>query len=597
MTSPQTVVTSGGSDGRPADVAGPAGPRRRRGSRFRGRHSRAELILFGGLTVVLLALVAPPVIFLVTASLSRWEGFRTTGWTLDGYRELLGSGVTLELFVNTAIFAAGSSCVALVFGVLFAWLAVRTNVPFKGMIFATMFISFAIPGIVKVIGWILLLGPNAGWLNELAGGLGLDGGLLDVFSLPGMIMVEGLLWTPIIFLLMLVPFSTVDPSLEEAAQTTGATTWQVFRRITLPMALPSVLACLLLSLIRSLEAFEIPALLGLPGGVRVFTSEIYTRMTSGIFPNYGLASAYSIVLIVLVVGLLLAYTRMTSKTSKFNTVTGRGYKPALLDLGRARWPVGFLSLSLTFVLFLPILALAWASLLPFYQSPSVAALGSVSIDNYLVAVGNPTLSRATGNTLFISLTAALATSLVTLAAAWLLVRSRIPGRKSLDFLVMLPVALPSIVAGIAVLRTYINLPIGVYGTIWILVLGFIMRNLPYSMRYNHPGMLQLHAELEESAEVSGAGFLTRIRRIVVPLMLPALAASFLYVFLVSIRELPMSLLLSGAGREVVSVAIFDLYQNGQVTELAAFCVLVAAAVTVLAIGFLALARRYGITVK
>ena len=273
------------------------------------------------------------------------------------------------------LFSIGSAGIALVYGTLLAWLAERSNAPFRKLAYVSAYVSFAIPGIIKVVGWIMLLGPKAGFLNAPA--VAWTGQpFFNIFSMSGMILVESFLWIPIVFLLMSTPFRSMDPSLEEAATTAGSSGWQVFRRVTFPLAIPSVLAVLILTFIRSLEAFEIPALIGIPAGVEVLTTKIYLQIKGGLIPKYGEASAYSIILIALVGLGLIPYYRITSKTYKFTTISGKNFRPNRIELGKWRPFGGFLMLLLPLLQFLPIAAIAWSSFLPFAQVPSWKALST-----------------------------------------------------------------------------------------------------------------------------------------------------------------------------------------------------------------------------
>ena len=555
-----------------------------------------QFTLHGALVVVvglaLAWLVLPPLLFVVQTSLT---DVRSGAFTLQNFATIFATGSNAtSLLANSLIFSAGSSAIALVMGTLLAWLAERTNTPFRGVAYISAFVSFAIPGIVKVIGWILLLGPRAGlinvWLRDL---LGLEQPPFNIFSMGGMILVEGLLWTPIVFLLMVTPFRSMDPSLEESAATSGAGIWQTFRRVTLRLAMPSVLAVLLLTFVRSLEAFEIPALIGIPAGISVFTTEVYLQSKSGIMPRYGEACAYAVLLIVLVASALYPYYLATRESQKFATITGKGFRPHVLDLGRWRLLTGVVMLVLPSLVVLPLLVLFWASLLPYFQPPSAQAFASLTLNNYPAAFANTNVSNAVSNSLTVSVTSATGTVLLTVLAAWLVVRTRIRGRWVLDQLATLPLVFPGVVMGIAVLRTYLTVPIPIYGTIWILVVAFMGRYLPYGMRYCYSGVLGVHRELDESAQLSGASWWTTLRRIVVPLMMPAIFASWIYVFLITVRELSVALLLYSPGSQIISVTIWELWSNGQVTELSAFSLVVTLGVVTLAVLFHRMSERYG----
>jgi iron(III) transport system permease protein len=409
-----------------------------------------------------------------------------------------------------------------------------------------------------------------------------------------MVLVESFLWIPIVFLLMSTPFRAMDPSLEEAATTAGSSGWQVFRRVTFPLAVPSVLAVLILTVIRSLEAFEIPALIGIPAGVEVLTTKIYLQIKGGLIPKYGEASAYSIILIVLVALGLIPYYRITSKTYKFTTISGKNFRPNRVALGKWRWLGASLMLVLPLLQFLPIVAIAWSSFLPFAQVPSRKALELLTFNNYVVAFNDSGVIRSVMNSLTVSISSATVAVAITFFAAWLIVRASIKSRWILDQMAMLPLVFPGIVMGIAILKMYLLLPVPVYGTIWILVLAFIARYLPYGIRFSHSALLSLHKELEEGAMASGASWFQMVRHVVVPLIMPALLAGWIYIFLITFKELSIALLLYSPGSQVVAVTIWELWENGHVGELAAFSLIITVGTVLVGSLFLNIAQRYGL---
>ena len=548
------------------------------------------------MTGVLLAyLVLPPFFFILHTSLVVDRGLQSGSYTFQHFANIIESlGDVRELLTNSMIFSVGSAGTALIYGTALAWLAERSNAPFRTLAYVSAYISFAIPGIIKVVGWIMLLGPKAGILNSFA--MPLTGGqpIFNIFSMEGMILVEGFLWIPIVFLLMSTPFRSMDPALEEAATTAGSSGWQVFRRVTFPLALPSVLAVLILTFIRSLEAFEIPALIGIPAGVEVLTTKIYLQIRGGLLPKYGEASAYSTILIAMVAVGLIPYYRITSKTYKFTTISGKAYRPHRFDLGGWRWLGGCLMLLLPLLQVLPLAAITWSSLLPFAQAPSRKALSMMSLNNYRTAFADSSIVGSVFNSLTVSVTSATIAIALTFIAAWLIVRASIKSRWILDQMAMLPLVFPGIVMGIAILKMYLMIPLPVYGTIWILVLAFIARYLPYGIRFSHSALLSLHKELEEGALASGASWFQMIRHVVFPLILPALLAGWIYIFLITFRELSIALLLYSPGSQVVAVKIWELWDNGHVGELAAFSLVIAAGTVVVGSVFLKLAQRHGL---
>ena len=559
--------------------------------------SGPALWLFVPIALVAGYLVIPPLLFIIYASLTPSMTSQVHGLTLANYRNILGATSDFKALVwNSIVFSVGSAAWALLFGTVIAWLAERSNAPFRSLAYVSAFVSFAVPGLIKVFGWILLLGPKAGLLNVAFRDLTGVMPIFDIFSLKGMILVEGFLWTPVVFLLMATPFRSMDPSLEEAAVVAGSSDWQVFKRVTVRMAAPSVLAVLMLTFVRSLEAFEIPALIGIPAGVQVFTTQIYLQLTEGYLPEYGYASAYSVILIAVVALALIPYYRVTQHAHRFTTVTGKGFNPRRKDLGKWRWLGGVLLLLLPLLQLLPLTALFWSSLIPYLQPPSLKAFHEISLQHYTAAFNDPKIIGSIINSLIVSITSATVAVFVASIAAWLVTRTQLRARWTLDRLIMLPLVFPGIVMGVAILKMYLTLPVPIYGTIWILVAAYSARFLPYAMRFCHSGLLGIHRELEESATTSGASWGQAARNIIVPLMMPALFAGWIFIFLITIRELSVALLLYSPGSEVISVVIWEMWENGAVGTLSAYALGITAGTVLIASSFHKLTRHYSLDV-
>ncbi|MGH7928332.1 MAG: ABC transporter permease, partial [Candidatus Binatia bacterium] len=396
----------------------------------------------------------------------------------------------------------------------------RTDAPLRGLGYFTAFASFGTPFILYTIGWLLLLGragPINYWLNTL---FDHSGPVINVYSLFGMILIESLLWSPFVFLMLAAAFRSMDPSLEEASSVCGARAWQTMRRISLRLMLPAFFSVLLLIFIRSFESFEIPALVGLPGDIRVLTTSIYLDAQK-LPPRYGSAGAFAVLLMFVVAGTLYLYFRITREGDRFHTVTGKGYRPTVIRLGRWRYVAasGLVIYSIV-LLVLPFLIILWASFLPFYMQPSLEGLSKFTLNNYVTALNFPKITDSIQNSIVLGFASASFVMILTLLASWILVRTKIRGRWLLDFLTTLPLLFPGIVMGLAILRFYLFVPIPVYGTLWILLIAFATRYIPYGIRYTHSGLLQLHKELEEASYVSGASWLSSMRRIILPLITP-----------------------------------------------------------------------------
>ena len=524
-----------------------------------------------------------------------WQSFRTPQtaatpavWTLGNYIAAYGTAETFRLFLTSIRFALGASLFSFVVGTALAWMNERTNTPFKSVFFALSLIPLVIPSILFTVSWILLASPQIGIVNQLIQGwFGLEQPPFDIYSMGGMIWVDGLHYSPMAFLLMSAAFRAMDPSLEESATMSGANVWQVLWRVTLKLTWPAIFATILILFVRSIESFEVPALLGLPVGIEVFTSSIYTAVHR--YPSQvGLASAYGVALLVITTAGVYAVSRLSGKGSKYATMTGKGFRPRQIDLGAWRWltATAFI-VYFVLIVVLPFFVLLWSSFQRFYTVPSREALQNLTLDPYRFVFAYPDLASTVWNSVMLSFGTATLVMLVTSVICWIVVKTKLPGRWVLDNIASLPLVFPGIVLGLAIMIFYLNVDIGIYGTIWIMFIAYVTRFMPYGLRYNTASMLQIHRELEESAAMCGASWTTTFRRIVLPLLKPGLVAGWIYVMIVSIRELSTSILLYSPDTRVVSIVIWELWENGQYVELSALGVLF-----ILSLFFLVLLARW-----
>ncbi len=558
-------------------------------------HLSVEMWILTLVCVVTAYLVVPPLFSVIQTSLSTTTLTGTVGeFTLRHYREVLSDFRFAAPLANTFCFALGSALLATLLGGFIAWLVTRTDTPLQSVGYFTAFASFGTPFILYTIGWLLLLGrsgPVNVWLRAL---LDLGRPPFNVYSLPGMVLIEGFLWSPLVFLMLAASFRSMDPSLEEASVTCGAGAYQTMVRVSLKLMLPAIFSVILLVFIRAFESFEIPALVGLPGDVRVLTTSIFLdaqRMP----PRYGTAGAFSVILMLLVAAALYFYSRATREATRFHTITGRGYRPRLIPVGRWRYvTAGLLALYFFCLLVLPFMIILWASLLPYYSAPSIDALSRLTLRNYRAIGKFAQIFDAIRNSIVLGIGSATLVMLLTTLASWIMVRTRLRARWLLDLLTTLPLVFPGIVMGLAILRFYLIVPIPIYSTLWILLVAYVTRYVPYGIRYSHAGLLQLHRELEEAAYSSGASWLSCFCRITLPLLIPFFFGGWVFVFLLSAKELSMSILLASPRTPVVSVAIYDLWENAQVGELAAFGVVWTLILLTVAMSYYLFARRYGV---
>jgi iron(III) transport system permease protein len=531
-----------------------------------------------------------------------WQSFFTpqtadeaARFTLSNYSEAYGSSETWRLFGNSVLFAIGTSTFSFLVGTGLAWMNERTNTPFKTLFYALSIIPLIIPSILFTVAWILLASPKIGILNlVLKNALGVDDPLFDIYSLWGMIWVDGLHYSPMAFLLMSAAFRSMDPALEESAMMSGANVLQVAWRVTLRLSWPAIFATILILFVRAIESFEVPALLGLPVGIQVFTSSIYQAVHR--YPSQvGLASAYAVTLLAITTIGVYFQSRLSSRGSKYATMTGKGFRPRQVDLGAWRWFTAALFIAyFLLIVVLPFSVLLWSSFQRFYAVPSWQALQNLTLDPYRFILAYPNLASSVWNSLLLAFGSATLIMLVTSVICWIVVKTKLPGRWILDNIASLPMVFPGLVLGLAIMIFYLNFDIGIYGTIWIMFVAYITRFMPYGLRYNTTSMLQIHKELEESAAMSGASWFTAFRRIILPLLKPGLVAGWIYIMIVSIRELSSSILLYSPGTEVVSIVIWELWENGQYVELSALGVLLILALFVLVLLAQWLGKKFGV---
>jgi iron(III) transport system permease protein len=531
-----------------------------------------------------------------------WQSFRTPQsaaadavWTLSNYATAYGTTDTVRLFGTSIQFAAGTAVFAFTLGTALAWMNERTNTPFKSVFYALSLIPLVIPSILFTVSWILLASPQIGIINlVLQGWLGLDAAPFDIYSVGGMIWVDGLHYSPMAFLLMTAAFRAMDPSLEESATMSGAGICQVLWRITLRLTWPAIVATILILFIRAIESFEVPALLGLPAGIEVFTSAIYQAVHR--YPSQvGLASAYAVSLLVITTCGVYFVSRLSGRGSMYATMTGKGFRPRQIDLGGWRWlTASIFVVYFLLIVVLPFAVLLWSSFQRFYSVPSMEALQNLTLDPYRFILSYPNLGRTVLNSMLLSFSAATIVMLVASVICWIVVKTTYPARWLLDNVASLPIVFPGLVLGLSIMIFYLNVDVGIYGTIWIMLIAYITRFMPYGLRYSTTSMLQIHKELEESAAMSGASWVTTFRRIILPLLKPGLLAGWIYVMIVSIRELSTSILLYSPDTQVVSIVIWELWENGQYVELSALGVLFILALFFLVMIAQSLGRRYGV---
>ncbi len=530
-----------------------------------------------GVALVIGYLCLTPVVYLLYGTF-----FNSGFFSLDQFAEAYLAPGFGQMVWNSVVFSVGSAALAFTIGTFLAYAMVRTDVPLKGLLFAAAMVPLIVPGILYTIAWVMLGSSRIGWLNQISE---LIAGVrpFDIFSIGGMIWVEGTHSAPVVFLFMVAAFRSMDPSLEESAMISGASRFTVLRRITLPLTKAAIAGALLIMVVRALESFEVPALLGLPQGIEVFTSQIFSALRR--YPSdRGTAGALAIALLAIAIVGVWLVNRIGGRGAATGTVTGKGFRPRPIPLGRWRPVVGaVVAIYFIVIVVLPVLVMLYQSLLPFYQKFSFDLFSQMSFENYTNLFDNRLFLRSVRNSLLLAFGSATLVMALAAVASWLVTRTRIPGRQIVDQVAFLPLVIPGLVLGLAVSFVYLNnpLPIPIYGTLGILLIAYVTRFLPYGMRYSVSSIEQISGELEESAQVSGASWWQTFRRIVLPLMAPGIIAGWTYIFVISVRELSSSILLYSPGNEVVSIVTFELYENGDLTGVSALGVVMVVSLVII----------------
>jgi iron(III) transport system permease protein len=540
-----------------------------------------QLIVYIALLLLIANLVLAPLVMVVTSALNVGPTARGNDATLEYFIQAWTSPTTWAVLVNTAIFALGSTTLAMVVGVFFAFMVERTDLPMKNFAYAVVPLTIAMPGLLYSIAWVLLLSPRIGLFNlALLGLFGRDTGLLtswahvgftgvpiQAYSMGGMIFVDAIRGVGVVFLMTVGIFRNMDPSLEEAAMVSGAPAHKVARRITLRLMMPGILAAFVYSLTASLESFEVPAIMGLPGNIHLLSTKIYLLTKTD---DQALASSIGVVFVLMAIIFVWIYSRLTRRIEKFSTVTGKAYRPRVMKVGKFRYLAAALVwIYLGTVVIAPFFVMVWASIQPYYAVPSQQALGRITFDAYTFIFTNPQGATALVNTMLLTLVAPTLTMLLCVLISWYVVRSKMRGKRLLDVLAFLPNSIPSIMIGLALVYLFLTVPwrlIPIYGSVWIIALAVTTRYLAFGSRTMHSAILQLHHDLEEAAEVGGVSWPNAMRYIVLPLLFPSIVAGWVFVALHALRETTMALMLYSPGSRVISLLMWDTWQSGDVNK-------------------------------
>lgn len=539
-------------------------------------------------SVIAGGVITAPVLVVIYKSLTTTRLGDYVGLNVGNYLRVINDPMIWSLITNSLIFAVGSAILGTVLGAMLAWIVARTNTPGRALVEMLPLYPLLMPPILKSIAWILLLAPRSGILNNLIHQcFGIEADIFNAFSHLGMIFVFGLACVPLGYLFLLPVFLSFDPALEESAYIAGSKPMRTMLRITFPLAFPAFLSALILNLMRGLRAFETPLLQGIPAGIPVFVSRIYDAMAVEYSP--GLAAGYSVVLILFSVIFLMVYIRVTRFSERYSTITGKGYRVKVIDIGRWKY-VTFLGVFVYFLvgILIPFIVLVITSIIPYYDYENfISFLSHIDFSNYTRVIHHRTFVGGLYNSLIIGLVVAAVTVLLGIVMAFTIYRTRAYGRKIFEFIATVPMAFPALVLTLGIVFIIISTP--VYKTIWAIGLGMFVAFFPYAFRNASGAIVNIHKELDEAAWVHGAQWRHVFFKVTLPLLKPSIAGALFYIFIEAIRNIDVAILLTAPGLSYGPVTLLEYYQTGQWAESAAggviYLMILVAAVSIAKIGF------------
>ena len=535
----------------------------------------ARWLWSAALLAVLAFLVLYPVSMLLLGALTNTnpvvDGFGVYNLSIANFITVLGNPNVHLALVNSLVACGGGTALAVVIGLAFSWIVVRTDTPCKRLIAATSILPLFVPPLVAAVAWAILASPKTGLLNTFLASVGIDW-RMNVYSMSGLIVIFGIYYAPYVYMFTASALRNMDPALEEAAEISGASAFSTLFTVTFPLIAPAIISGMLLSFIVMLGIYGIPAVLGTPGDIPVLTTYIF-KLTAWSPPLYSTAAAVAIILMIVTGFLVWLQHRVLSRRS-YTTVAGKAFRPAVLRLGPWRYlTLGLAVAYLLIVVVLPTLALIVAAFRKFLfirNIPSLFDMRQYSMIHFERLFDNPLAMRSIVNTMEVGFITAIVGGVLAFAVGYTIHRTKLSGRGPIDVISTLPVAIPGLVIGVAYLWAWIGLPGGLYGTIWILALAFIARFMPDTIKALSTSLLQIHRELEEASWICGKGLLGTIRTIVLPLARPGVIAAMTLLFILAIRELGSSLFLYTSNTMVMAVLLLDYYEGGNVGITAAF---------------------------
>ena len=564
-----------------------------RGSFFSWRKLSVPSLPMIVLIVVVGFLVLTPLFLMILNSFQTARPGQPIVWGVEGWVKAFSTPGIVKAIINTFNLAITRQTIALVIGSFFAWLIARTDIPMKGTLEFFFWLSFFLPALPEAMGWILLLDPKYGLLNQGLMGLGVSQPLFNIYSFWGIVWAH-MGGTISVKVMLLAPaFRNLDAALEEASKISGASGWHTFFHIVIPVMMPAILVTTILGLIRSLEAFEIELLLGTPIGLQVYSTKIHELVTWEP-PQFAPAMALSTVFLGILL-LMVALQRRYIANRNYETVTGRGFSVRRTPLGRWRYPAFALVLCFAMVVtIVPTSLLLLGTFMKLFGFFSIA--DPWTLDNWRATLTDPVLLRSLWNTLAIGLGSGVIGVLFFAVIAYMIVKTRNAGRWLLDFLSWLPWSIPGILLGVALLWTFLQTKIflPIYGTIYLLMIAMVIKSMPFGTQMIKSVLIQLGSDLEEASKVCGGTWFHTFRRVILPLAMPALITVGLVGFISAARDISTVVLLGSGKSRTLSLLMLDFAAGAEFEKATVVAVIIVGLVVGAALSARALGGQVGV---
>ena len=526
----------------------------------------AQIILFLSVAILVIVVAVPVLLIFFNAFWVKGE------FNIRDVVNIIMEPETYKALTNSVIIASGTTLGSTIVGTFFAWLVTRTDLPYKGFMKSMFLVPFMLPSFIGALAWKMLLSPNAGFINKFfMNNFGFEGPIFNIYSYLGIVLVEVMYLFPFVFIQVCGALEHMDPTLEESARISGAGLFTITRKITIPLVLPSILSGALLIMLYSMAHFGTVAVLGIENGIFNIPTLIYQRIhqSAGSFESIRTGTVLATVLVISAAFIIWLQGKILSK-GRYQIIGGKSFRPMELKLRALRIPLLIFCLAyIGFTIVLPTVVIFLVGGLKTYGLPFT--LQNLSLDNYKFILFDYKVTKdAIWNSVSLGLGAAVITMFAGVMISYVIVKMKVRGKGILEFLGMLPFSVPGSVIALGVILAWSGqYGVNLYNTVWIILVAYIARYMGFSLKANSAALEQVHDSLVEAARSCGATMWQTLKDIVLPLVRPGMLASFFLIFLPSLRELTVSIMLYSPTTRTIGVAIYTLNEDGETVVSAA----------------------------